>query len=114
MENENRNESKWSIGAKIWFAFVIFCQWIMFIEYYTRPARAAFQNELMIWGIVGIIGTVLYLWLAFGKSKAALNIIVAIGVINVIFGFSQGAGLASLLALILPGITYLIAHKKVS
>ena len=68
------------IGAKLWFGLMILGQWIMFIEYATKPItryNSAYQQATVIYGIVGIVGTALYLWLAIGKRKAPLVTIMA-------------------------------------
>lgn len=112
MENEN----KWGIGAKLWFGLMILGQWVMFIEYATKPItryNSAYQQATLMYAIVGLIGTVLYLWLSIGKKKAALVTILAIGVINALVVLARGGGAQALLTLIAPVITFLVARRKV-
>ena len=107
---------KWGIGAKIWFGLMIAAQWLMFIEYATKPItryNSNYQRAALIYGIIGLVGTALYLWLAIGKSKAALIIILVIGGINTVSILFQGSVLSALLSLVAPTITFLIARKKV-
>ena len=107
---------KWGIGAKIWFGFYIFCNWIMFIEYATKPITAynsAYQTATLIYGIAGCIATALILWMAIGHKLAPLCIIMALAVISTVIGLANGGGLSALLGLILPGITFLIAKNNV-
>ncbi|MDY5986460.1 MAG: hypothetical protein SPJ81_05805 [Lachnoclostridium sp.] len=107
---------KWSIGAKVWFGFYIFCNWLMFIEYATKPITAyneAYQTATILYGIAGCIATALILWLAIGHKKLALYIMLAIAAINVVFNLVGGGGVYSLLGLILPAINWLIARNNV-
>jgi hypothetical protein len=111
MENKN-----WGIGAKLWFGLMILDQWIMFIEYATKPItryNSAYQQVTVIYGIVGIVGTALYLWLAISKKKAPLVTIMVIGGINVLSALIQGNVSGALLAAISPVVTFLVARRQV-
>lgn len=111
MENKN-----WGIGAKLWFGLMILGQWIMFIEYATKPItryNSAYQQATVIYGIVGIVGTALYLWLAISKRKAPLITIMVIGGINVLSALLQGNVSGALLATISPVVTFLVARRQV-
>ena len=107
---------KWSIGAKIWFGFYIFCNWVMFIEYATKPITAyngAYQTATILYGISGLFATALILWLAIGHKKTALYVMLAIAAVNtVITLFSAGVS-SALLGLIFPTINYFIARNNV-
>ena len=67
----------------------------------------------MIYGIVGIVGTALYLWLAISKKKAPLVTIMVIGGINVLSALIQGNVSGALLAAISPVVTFLVARWQV-
>ncbi len=107
-------KKKWGAGAIIWFILMIISQWIMFIEYITKPATAtnsALQKAALIYGIAGAIGTALYLWLWIGKKKAALITIIVLNVISVVITLINGGGVSSVLGLISPLITFLVSRK---
>lgn len=107
---------KWSIGAKIWFGFYIFCNWLMFIEYATKPITAyneAYQTATILYGISGCIGTALILWLAISHKKTALYVMLAIAAVNTVLNLAIGGGMSALLGLILPAINYFIARNNV-
>ena len=107
---------KWSIGAKIWFGFYILCNWLMFIEYATKPITAyneVYQSTTIIYGIAGCIGTALILWLVIGHKKLALYIILAIAAINVVISLVSGGGIFALSGLLLPTINWLITRNNV-
>ena len=107
---------KWGIGAKIWFGFYILCNWLMFIEYATKPITAynsAYQTATLIYGIAGCIATALILWMAIGHKRVPLFIILGLSVVNTVIGLANGGGLSALLGLVLPAITFLIAKNNV-
>ena len=107
---------KWGIGAKLWFGLMILGQWLMFIEYATKPItryNSDYQHMTLVWFFVGAIGTIIYLWLAIGKSKAALSTIIIMGIINALVSLVQGGPGSAILPLIAPTITWLIARGKV-
>lgn len=107
---------RWSIGAKIWFAFYIFCQWVMFIEYATKPATAyspALQRATIIYGVAALIATALILWLAIGHKRAALYTMIAIAVVNAAILLIQGSLIPMLASLVMPTINWLIARYHV-
>lgn len=108
--------SKWNIGTKIWFAFYILTQWLMFIEFATKPITATnevYQQLTLIYGIVGLIGTALILWLAIGHKKIALYILTGIALLGAAGNLFQGNVESAFLGLILPGINYLVSRKGV-
>ena len=95
---------------------MIAAEWLMCIEYATKPAtqyNTAYQKAAVIYGIIGLVGTLLYLWLLFGKKKLALIIILAIAGISIIRMLFQGSFIIALVAAIKAAITFLIARKKV-
>ena len=104
-------KSKWGIGAKIWFGLMILGQWISFINEITKRSPSS-QAEI-VYFIVGAIGTVLYLWLAISKSKAALITILVVAGINFLVNLFSGAAGVAFAGLIAPAITFLIARNKV-
>lgn len=109
--------NKWKLGAKIWFAFYIFTQWIMFIEFATKPITAVnsvYQQWTLIYGIAGAIGTALILWMAIGHKKIALYILLGIAALGAVINLAQGSVGGMLLGLIFPVINYLIARKGVN
>ena len=106
----------WGIGAKIWFVFYIFCNWVMFIEYATKPITAwdlGYQRATFFFGVAGCIATALILWLAIGHKKAALYIMLVIAGIEAIGNLVNSGVTTALLGLILPTINYLVAHNNV-
>ena len=111
-----RKNNKWGIGAIIWFCLMIAAEWLMCIEYATKPAmqyNTAYQKAAVIYGIIGLVGTLLYLWLLIGKKKLALIIILAIAGISIIRMLFQGSFIIALVAAIKAAITFLIARKEV-
>lgn len=107
---------KWSIGAKIWFGFYILCQWIMFIEFATKPITAyntAYQQATVMYGVIGLIGTALILWLAISRKKAALVTMLVIAGVNALIALIQGNVAGALSGLVLPAVNWLIARKGV-
>lgn len=102
----------------VWFVLMILGQWVMFIEYATKPITAydsAYQRATMIYGIAGAVGTAVYFWLIIGKKKAPLYLIVASGIFNACLSIASGGSLISALScMIAPWITYAIAHNTVS
>ena len=110
-------KKKWSIGAKIWFGFYILCQWVMCIEYATKPITAynsAYQQATLIYGVIALVGTVLLLWLAVGHSRTALMILLVIAGVSAVISLIQGNVSGALLGLIMPGINWLIARNGVA
>lgn len=108
--------NKWNIGAKIWFTFYIMTQWLMFIEFATKPITATntlYQRWTLIYGIVGAVGTALILWLAIGHKKIALYILLAIAALGAAGNLFQGNVESAILGLILPGINYLVSRNRV-
>lgn len=108
--------NKWGIGAKIWFAFYILTQWLMFIEFATKPITATnevYQQLTLIYGIAGLVGTALILWLAIGHKKIALYILLGIAALGAVSSLLQGNAENAILGLILPGINYLISRNEV-
>jgi hypothetical protein len=88
----------------------------MFTEYATKPItryNSAYQQATVIYGIAGIVGTALYLWLAISKKKALLVTIMVIGGINVLSALIQGNVSGALLAAISPVVTFLVARRQV-
>ncbi|MBQ7215600.1 MAG: hypothetical protein IJS39_06415 [Synergistaceae bacterium] len=108
------DKPKWSIGTLIWFVLVILGQWLLFIEYLTRPSMGFSDPATKVAGIVGIVGTALYLWLMFSKTKTAMYTIIAVTAVNALISFFGGAGPAAFLGLIVPALTYLIVRKTIS
>lgn len=107
---------KWNIGTKIWFGFYILCQWIMFIEFATKPITAtntAYQQATLIYGVTGLIGTVLILWLAISHRKAALNTIIVVVAVCAVVALIQGNVTGALSSLIFPAINWLITKNGV-
>lgn len=107
---------KWSIGAKIWFGFYIFCNWLMFIEYATKPITAydaTYQTATILYGISGLFATALILWLAIGHKKTALYVMLAIAAVNTVINLFSAGVSSALLGLILPTINYFIARNNV-
>lgn len=108
--------NKWSIGTRIWFGFYILTQWIMFIEFATKPITATnelYQQWTWIYGISGLIGTALILWLAIGHKKTALYILLGMAALGAVFALFQGNVGSALLGMILPCINYLLSRKGV-
>lgn len=108
---------KWHIGAKIWFGFYILCQWLMFIEFATKPVtatNAAYQQVTLMYGFSGLIGTVLILWLAISHRKMALNILIVVAAVGAALTLIQGNTVGALSSLILPAINWLVARKGVA
>ena len=103
---------KWSSGAKVWFILMILRQWLTFINEVTK--RSVDEQVVLLSGIFGAIGTALYLWLMFSKTKTALYTIVAIGLANVVYAFLNGIIAGGILGLLVTAITYSIASKTVS
>ena len=111
-----KNTNKWGIGAIIWFCLMIAAEWLMCIEYATKPDtqyNTAYQEAAVLYGFIGLIGTLLYLLLLIGKNKAALLIILVIAGISIIRTLIQGSFIIALIAAVKNGITFLIARKKV-
>ena len=106
------DKTKWSRGAKIWFTLMIIGQWLTFINEATK--RSVDDQAMLAAGIVGAIGTALYLWLAFSKTKAALYTIIVIGIVNAVYAFMNGVTVGAVLGLIVTAVTYSIANKVVS
>ena len=104
-------ENKWGVGAKIWFGLMILGQWLGFINEITKRSPSS-QAELLYF-IVGAVGTALYLWLAFSKSKGALITILVVAGISFLINLLSGFGGAAFTGLIAPIITFLIARSKV-
>lgn len=108
--------NKWNIGVKIWFAFYILIQWLMFIEFATKPITATdavYQQLTLIYGIAGLVGTALILWLAIGHKKMALYILLGIAALGAASNLFQGNVESAILGLIFPGINYLISRNEV-
>ena len=103
---------KWSRGAKIWLTLMVLGQWLTFINEATK--RSVDEQAMLAAGIVGALGTALYLWLAFSKTKAALYTIIVIGVANAVYAFINGITVGAVLGLIVTAITYSITSKTVS
>ena len=109
-------KNRWNIGAILWFVLMIACQWLMFIEYATKPItkeKVEYQRLTVLYLIVGLIGTALYLWLIFSKKKGVLLTILTLSVINTITMLFKGDFSTALISLIQPTITFLIARKTV-
>ena len=107
---------KWAVGTKIWFVFYTLCQWLMFIEFITKPITAtepAYQRATVIYGIVALFGTALILWLALSHKKSALNTMLVIAGVNALINLLQSGFGSMLLGLILPFLNWLIVHKQV-
>ena len=112
MEKKN----KWNFGAVLWFVLMIACQWLMFIEYATKPntkIKVEYQRLTFFYLIIGLIGSGLYLWLFFSKKKGALLTILILSGINTISLFLKGDISFALISLIGPSITFLVARKVV-
>ena len=106
-------KKKWGTGAVIWFILMILAQWILFAEYITKPITAfnsTYQRLTILYGISGLIGTALYLWLIIGKKKTPAIIILILGILNTLSSFMDGGGVSALPGLITPVITYLVAR----
>ena len=107
---------QWTVGTKIWFGFYTLCQWLMFIEYITKPITAtdpAYQKAKVIYGIIALLGTALILWLALSHKKNALITMLVVAGVNALASlFRSGFG-SMLLSLILPFLNWLIVHKQV-
>ena len=108
---DTEEDEKWGVGAKIWFALVIIGQWIPFIEESTK--RIVDSNAVLIYGVLGILVTALYLWLIFKKSKTALIILIVLVGIDAIYVMSTLGFETAITSLIGPAITFRIAYKKV-
>lgn len=107
---------KWNIGTKIWFGFYIFLQWVMFIEYATKPitaTNAAYQQATLYFGIVGLIGTALILWLAISHKKAAQMTIIVIAAVGALITLLQGNVAGALSGMILPAVNWFITRNGV-
>lgn len=107
---------KWPIGKKIWFGFYILCQWLMFIEFATKPitaTNAAYQQATLLYGVSGLIGTALILWLAISHRRVALNTMIVVAAIGAVLTLIQGNVAGALGSLILPAINWLVARKGV-
>lgn len=112
MEKKN----KWNFGAVFWFVLMIACQWLMFIEYATKPntkIKVEYQRLTVFYLIIGLIGSGLYLWLFFSKKKGALLTILILSGINTISLLLKGDISFALISLIGPSITFLVARKVV-
>ncbi len=112
MEKKN----KWNFGAVFWFVLMIACQWLMFIEYATKPntkIKVEYQRLTVFYLIIGLIGSGLYLWLFFSKKKGALLTILILSGINTISLFLKGDISFALISLIGPSITFLVTRKVV-
>lgn len=110
------NKRKWSAGAIIWFAFMIFGQWIMFIEYATKPItkeKVEYQHLAILYFIMGAIGTALYLWLIFSKRKEVLVAILIIAGINLLCVMIKIDFFIALPGFVTLFLTFLIARKTV-
>ena len=105
---------KWSIGTIIRFVLVILGQWLLFIEYATRPSMGISDPATKVAGIIGAVGTALYLWLIISKTKTAMYTIIAVTAVSAVISFFGGAGAGVFLSLIIPAITYLIVRKTIS
>lgn len=108
---------KWSIGTKIWFGFYIFLQWVMFIEYATKPitaTSAAYQQVTLYFGIAGLIGTALILWLAISHKAAALITLTGISALGALITLFQGNVGGALSSMILPVVNLLITRNGVN
>ncbi len=113
---ENTLTTKWNLARKIWFGFYIFCQWLMFIEYATKPITAidpAYQQATLIYGVVGAIGTALILWVAISHKRTALYTMMGVAAANAILTLFQGNPIGALTSMIMPTVNYLIARKGV-
>lgn len=102
---------RWNIGTILWFAFYIFCQWLMFIEYITR--QIIYPQAILIYGVSGLVGTALILWLAISKKKIALQVMLVIAGIGAVIALFSSGIFSALMGLILPGINWLIVRKRV-
>ena len=111
-------KSKWGIGAVIWFGVDILTQWLMCIEYATKPATAyttAYQNMALIYGIDGAIGTALILWLAISKTKKPMICIFVCAAISAGVMLIQGnSGILCLGPFLMPFITWLIVRRTIA
>lgn len=110
-------KKKWSIGAMIWFVLMILGQWLMFIEYKTKPITAYnsdYQRATVIYFVAGVIGTALYLWLVIGKSKAALTTLLVVSGINAAITLFGSGLVTALISLICPAITFFVARNTVN
>ena len=107
-------KQKWSSGAKAWFTLMILGQWLEFINDATKPSMGLGHSGTIAAGVVGAIGTALYLWLVFSKSKAALYTILAVMAANAVFALIHGSVVGAVLGLAVAAITYNVARKTVA
>ncbi|MBP3653336.1 MAG: hypothetical protein J6J78_09755 [Clostridia bacterium] len=101
----------WNIGAKIWFVFYVFVQWILFIEVITARNRPG--NLISTFFITGFVMTVLILWLAFSHKREALYVLLGIAAVNAVMNLVNGGFEPMLRSLVLPGVNYLVARNGV-
>lgn len=107
---------KWNVGAIIWFVFYILCQWLMCIEYATKPATAytpAYQQAALAYGIDALIISALILWMAIGHKRRALHILLGLAIVNTIIQLFTAGVSSAIFSFILPGINWLIARNHV-
>ena len=107
-------KNKWGVGAVIWFGFYILTQWLMCIEYATRPS-SAYQDMALIYGIDGAIGTALILWLAISRTKKPMICIFVCAAISAGVMLVQGSsGILCLGPFFMPFITWLIVRRTIA
>lgn len=110
------SEKRWGAGSNIWMAFLVLMQWLMPLEYWTKPITAsspAYQNAAILYTVVAIVSTALILWLWISKGKVAFSVFLIVELIDAIVTLIQSGFVYMLLALIVPFITWLILRKRI-
>ena len=110
------SEKTWGVGSHIWMILMILLQWLMPIEFWTKPitaTNAAYQTAAIVYTIAAVVMTALFIWLWVSKSKVALRVYLVLAAVSAVISIAHSGLGSAVLSLIFPVLTYIILRSRV-
>ena len=107
---------KWSVWNYIWFALHMLGNWLMCLEYATKPATAytpEYQQLVWVYGISAALVTAIFLWLMIKRSRAAMIIVMVIQGIDAVAALIRGNIIGVISSIVSILILWAICRNRV-